>query len=164
MKIIKKSQRLAILFLVASCFVFAKCKKEEALPEYYFRCKVNGVDYRPNGCANCTQCDLLGDTTLILAANRDFENLGIGIKDNSSIKAMQFPLNGILSNRGSYKNGTLTNDRYFTDSTHTGFLNIALVDKSRKVIEGTFYFKAYNAFRGDSISVTEGKFRLKYSF
>ena len=163
MKILNKSQRLAILFLASFCFVFAKCKKEDSLPSYYFRCKVNGADYRPNGCANCTQCDLLGDTTLIIGGNRDTESLGIGINDSSYLKTGSYFLKNVIGRRADYKNGTLTNDRYFTDANYTGLLVISKLDKSTKVIEGTFYFKAYNAFRGDSISVTEGKFRLKYT-
>lgn len=148
---------------ILPCFLFSKCKKEEVLPEYYLRCKVNGLDYRPNGCTNCTQCDFLGDTTLIIGGNRDYETLGIGIKENIGIHSGSFFLNHFVGKRGDYKNGTLTNDRYFTDSLRTGQLNIDLIDKSNKIISGTFYFKAYNNLRNDSVSISEGKFRLKYN-
>lgn len=71
-------------------------------------------------------------------------------------------MNDIIGRRGDYKNSTLTYDRYFTDSNHTGQLNITSLDKTKRIIQGTFYYKAYNEYRNDYVNVTDGKFRLKY--
>ena len=54
------------------------------------------------------------------------------------------------------------NDIYKTDSRHTGELQITTLDKTNKIIQGTFCFKAYKALRNDSVSVTDGTFRLHY--
>lgn len=151
------------IFLFIFCFIFAKCRKDPPLPAFYFRCNVNGQEYLPNNCANCTQSDLLGDTVLILRGNRGFETLGIGIKEITGIKAQTYILNEKNGRRGDYKNGTLTNDRYFTDATRTGILEISLLDKTSKIIQGTFHFKAFNEFRNDSVNITDGKFRLRYN-
>ena len=62
----------------------SSCKKDH-LPNFYFQCKVNGVLYEPDNCANCNGKELIGDTTLLLGANRGFEALSIGIIDNSPL-------------------------------------------------------------------------------
>ncbi len=62
-----------------------------------------------------------------------------------------------------YYNSTLVNDIFETDSAHVGFLKIDNLDKVQRIIKGTFYFKAYNSYRNDSVNVTDGKFRLKYT-
>jgi hypothetical protein len=160
------TKNLTAKLLLLSFFIILcsnNCKKAPPLGDFYFRCKVDGHDYIPNNCANCTQCDFLGDTTLILGGNRGFETLGIGLNDVSGIKPATYDLNNVLGRRGDYKNSTLVDDRYFTDSTRTGEIIINSIDINNKVISGTFYFKAYNAFRADSVNVTDGKFRLQYN-
>jgi hypothetical protein len=153
--------RQLFLILTASFFLAASCNKEH-LPEYYFKCKVNGQEYVPDNCANCRTADILGDTILILGGNRGFETLGIGINDNGGIKIGNYILNGIIGRRGDYKFSTTPNDRYFTDATHTGQLTITTLDKTNKIIAGTFYYDAYNAIQNKTIKITEGKFRLQY--
>lgn len=150
-----------LLLIIATTFLNASCNKER-LPEYYFKCKLNGQEYVPDNCANCRDCKLLGDTTLMLRGNRGFETLGIGINDKGGIKTGNYLLHEVIGRRGDYKFSTIPNDRYFTDATHTGQLIITELDKINKIISGTFYFKAYNSFRNDSVTVTEGKFRLQY--
>jgi hypothetical protein len=153
--------------LIASLFFITitanKCKKEPPLPEFYFRCKVDGQDYRPNGCPNCLTCAILGDTTFLLGANRGYEVVTVGVIDNSGFKNTDYLLNHIISSRGTYKNSTTVDDRYYTDSLRTGNLIISLIDKSNKIIEGTFSFQAYNLVQNKTVSVTGGKFRLQYT-
>jgi hypothetical protein len=150
-----------LVFLVASCFIFARCKKEH-LHEYYFKCKVDGQSYEPDNCANCIAKDIIGDTVLILGGNRGFETLGIGINDNTGIKEKIYLLNEIIGRRGDYKFSTTPNDRYYTDSLRTGQLIISKLDKANKVIEGSFHFDAYNIVQDKIAKITDGKFRLQY--
>src|SRR4051812_10440525 len=160
------TKNLTAKLLLLSFFIILcsnNCKKAPPLGDFYFRCKVDGQSYAPNNCANCTQCDFLGDTTLILGGNRGFETLGIGLNDFSGIKPSTYILNNVPGRRGDYKNSTMVDDRYFTDSTRTGEIIINSIDINNKVISGTFYFEAYNEFRDDSVNVTDGKFRLKYN-
>lgn len=157
------NRRLVLLLLCVPCFIFSKCRKDESLPDFYFRCNVNGQEYLPNNCANCIQCSLLGDTTLILRGNRDFETLGMLIKDIAFIKEGIYTLNNNTGRVADYKNSTLTNDRYFTDATNTGILSIFLLDKTNKIIQGAFYYKAFNGYRNDTVRVSDGKFRLRYN-
>ena len=143
-------------------FSFAQCKKD-VLPEFYFRCKVDGQDYRPNGCTNCITCTILGDTIFLLGGNRGFETLGMGIRDLNGITKGAYNLNEIRGRKADYKNSIIVDDRYFTDANHVGKLEITSVDKQINIISGTFFFNAYNSYRRDTVIITEGKFRLKYT-
>jgi len=152
---------LATLAL-CSCFIFSKCNKEDALGEYYFRCKIDGELYRPNNCANCERAQLLRDTVFIVNGNAGFESLAIGIYDGNTIRAKTYLLYRIGSG-GSYKFSTTVDDIFRTDSLRTGQLIITALDKTNKIVSGTFYFKAYNPVQGTTVNITEGKFRLKYT-
>ena len=107
----------------------------------------------------------MGDTVLLLEANRGFEALGMGIikLDRIPITQSTHILDGVPQHSADYKFSTTTYDIYRTDSTHTGELFIEALDKPSKIIKGRFYFKAYNAYRNDSVNVTHGMFRLKYT-
>lgn len=154
-----------LFILLSTILLSSKCRKEQP-PDpnsTYFICKVDGKDYRPNNCANCITCTILGDTVLIFGANRGFETLGVGIRDLSGFKPIQYILNDELKHRGDYKNSTTVDDRFFTDATRTGVFTITAIDKNNKIITGTFYFQAYNPVQNKIVNVTDGKFRLKYT-
>lgn len=160
-----KRLKIISLLIIAITTISASCKKttDPGPNDFYFRCKINGQTYIPNGCANCITCTIYQDTIFIFGGNAGFETVGVGINDNTNIKVTSYILNDVIGRRGDYKNSTLTNDRYFTDATHTGQLEITKIDKAKKIMEGNFYFNAYNGYRNDSVSITEGKFRLQYT-
>lgn len=155
--------RKFIVILLSLSVFGAQCRKGPITDSFYFRCFVDGKEYIPNKCANCITCTIYQDTIFILGGNRGFETLGIGINDKYKIKVGTYDLNEITGRKGDYKYSTLVNDRYFTDSYRTGMLNINLIDVNNKIIEGSFYFRAYNEYRNDSVNVTNGSFRLKYN-
>lgn len=162
-----KHLKIISFALIALITVAASCKKNE-YPEpgpndFYFQCKIDGRLYIPNSCANCITCTIYQDTIFIFGGNAGFETLGIGINDSTNIKVTKYQLNDVIGRRGDYKNSTVNNDRYFTDKTHVGELQITTIDKTKRIIQGIFYFKAYNAYRNDSVNITDGKFRLKYT-
>lgn len=84
----------------------------------------------------------------------------MGIRDAGKIKVGVYPLNEINNNRGTFRDSYT--DQFNTDANHTGQLHIISIDIVTKFMEGTFYFKAYNAMQNKSVSITEGKFRWKY--
>lgn len=151
------------LFFILAAFLYlaASCNKEY-LPEYYFRCKVNGEEYVPDNCANCRTGQILQDTVLMIGGISGNATLGIGINDGGGIKAGTYLLNEVIGRRGDYKNSMASNDRYFTDAARTGQLVITTLDKSNRIIAGTFSYVAYNAVQNKTVSVTGGKFRLQY--
>ncbi len=69
------SPSLLLILLLTS----TQCKKSPALSEFYFRCNVDGQEYRPNGCANSRVARLLGDTTFLFNGNKGFESILIGV-------------------------------------------------------------------------------------
>jgi len=152
---------LATLAL-CSCFIFSKCNKEDALGEYYFRCKIEGELYRPNNCANCERAQLLRDTVFLTNGNAGFESVLLGVAEQPSIRKGTYVLNSPRSG-AAYDNSPQVDDIFRTDSLRTGQLIITALDKTNKIVSGTFYFKAYNPVQGKTVNITEGKFRLKYT-
>ena len=160
-----KNLKKIALFLTALITISASCKKtKDPDPNsFYFQCKINGQDYIP-GLGNDLTCELLGDTTFLLGGNIGFQTLAMGIikLDRIPISTSIYILNNNLQQKAYYKNSTIVSDKYETDSLRSGELNIIILDKTNKIIQGTFFFKAYNAYRNDSVSVTNGTFRLHY--
>ena len=141
------------------------CHKNPENAQYYFKCKVDGQEYIPNGCANCLVAKLLGDTTLLINGNRGFEAVDIGIikLDRIPIIATNYILNDNPQQNGMYDNSPQVNDIFKSDATRTGLLNITVLDKSNKIISGIFYFQAYNPVQNKTVNITDGQFRLNYS-
>lgn len=157
--------RIVVFFLVFATLMGNSCRKNPPTAQYYFKCKVDGQEYIPNGCANCLTCSILGDTTFLLGANRGFEALAIGIikLDRTQITTANYLLNDNLQQKGTYKNSTTTNDKFETDATRTGYLNINSLDKTNNIISGTFQFQGYNPIQDKTVNITNGEFRLKYT-
>ena len=150
--------------LTAFICLIASCNKEK-LPEYYFKCNLDGLEYIPDNCANCRTAKILGDTLLILGANRYVESIGIDV--------LEYPLIAktyVLRLRRSPGSGTADYDNtignppdiFRTDTIRTGQFNITMIDKTSKIIEGTFYYDAYNPVQNKIVKITDGKFRLQY--
>lgn len=158
-----KNKQLFLLVLVAGLFLQLKCRKNTEPEGYYFQCKLDGKIYIPDGfCSSCERATILNDTTLMLSGKRSIQIVLIGIKDGDGIQTKEYILRNDPKAGGTYKNSTTTDDRYDTDSVRIGKLIIRRLDKITKEIEGTFYFEAYNPVQNKTISVTDGKFKLKY--
>ena len=154
--------RSTIILLIGVIFISNSCKKNNQSGNHYFKCKVDGQEYIPDACTNCIQVVLLRDTIFILGGNHGYETVGIGINNASNIKVGSYALNEIIGRRGDYKNNPST-DRFYTDATHTGSLQITLLDKQQKIISGTFSFQAFNTNQNKTVNITNGEFRLNYT-
>ena len=157
--------QIGILILIIIFLISASCKKEH-LPDYYFKCKVNGQEYIPDNCANCLTAKLLGDTLLILGANRYVEYVVLGILD-FPLQAKTYYLDSTRTYGGggtAFYDNTIGNpsDIFRTDSLRTGKFIISTLDKTNKSISGTFYFEAFNSIQDKTVKITDGKFRLQY--
>jgi hypothetical protein len=154
-------KQLFLLFTIA-IILFGSCKKDNNPAQFFIKCKIDGQDYRPNGCANCMRGQLLDDTVFMMNANADFQTVSIGVIQKPSITTKAYILDRVGSG-GSYKNSTTTDDVFRTNSSNNGQLIITTIDKENKIISGTFYFKAYNAFQNKNITISNGEFRLRYT-
>ena len=155
----------SLLFILLTIVLLSSNCKKDHLPTFYFQCKVDGVLYEPDNCANCKTKEMYGDSLLSLGANRGNEALGIAIlKHNISIGTYSLG-KAIIENKGTalYDN-TIGNpsDIFRTDSIRTGVVFITELDRTNKIIAGTFSFDAYNIPQNKIVRVTEGKFRLSY--
>jgi hypothetical protein len=157
-----KHKQLLLLLLLTPLFMNLKCNKEETPKGYFFMCKLDGKEYRANGgfCVNCLYSELLNDSLLVVAGVRGAEDISITIADNDGIKVKTYILNGATGRRGTFDNSIAVDDRFFTDSLRTGELKIARLDRTKREVEGTFYYKAYNAVQDKIVTITDGKFRL----
>ena len=151
------------LLLIIISFAGSGCMKTRNSRELFFEARVNGQLYIPQSCANCITCTLLQDTILIFGGNRNDESLSIGISDANGISPKTYQLTEKARLRGIYKNSTNYNDVFRTDSVNTGGFTVSAIDRTRKIISGNFGFKAYNTYRGSSVEITRGKFRLNYT-
>ena len=154
--------RHLLTLLAAGLFIAASCNKEH-LPEYYFKCKVDGQEYTPDNCANCRNADILGDSVVLLQGSRGVESILL-FGFSKPFIAKSFILNEERTKHTADYDNTIGNppDIFRTDSLRTGQLNITKLDKANKVIEGTFFFDAYNQVQNKTVKVSEGKFRLQY--
>lgn len=155
---------LPLLVLAAICSIFATCKKDDTTSDkLYFKAKVNGQDYVPNNCANCLKMQILRDSVLLFNANAGYESLGLGVNEASGIQPKIYSMNGIVIGSAYYDNSPQVNDIFKTDVNHTGQLSITEVDRTKKTIRGTFFFKAFNSVHNTEVNVTEGAFHLNYT-
>lgn len=152
---------LSILAILAIC---NSCKKETT-PEFYYKCKLNGQDYTYYACANCLQCNILGDTVFILAASTDYESIAVWHNDTKNgINIGNYQLsNSTNPGGGFFYNQPYFSNYYYSDSINNGKLEITQLDKANRIVAGTFYFDAYCAKYDSTVHITEGKFRLKYT-
>ena len=158
------NMKILLFWLFSFALIIISCKKDP-LPTFYFQCKVNGVLYEPDNCANCNAKELIGDTVLLLGANRGNEALSIAIlKHNIAIGNYKLS-NALTENSGSaFYDNTIGNpsDIFRTDSLRSGSINITELDKTNKIIVGSFAFDAFNISQNKIVKIAQGKFRLKY--
>ena len=157
-------QRIRFYLLLLTIFLLnASCEKDiTRTSKYYISCKVDGEKYLPNNCANCMRAQILGDSIFGMNANRGFETVMVGLIQKTTIKTGKYILNSPQTG-AAYKFSTTTNDRFDTDGTNTGELNIITLDNVNKIVSGTFFFKGYNPVQQKTVNVSEGVFRLNYS-
>ena len=162
-KIMKITYTILLLLDLFTMLTASECRKTTT-PEFYFKCKVDGQEYIPNSCANCRVAKLLGDTTFLLSGNRDLESILIGIVNHNSVPITinTYTLDQRSEQKASYKNSTSFLENYNTDSARTGRLIITTLDKTNKIVSGTFNFVGYNAVRNKTVNISEGSFRLNY--
>jgi hypothetical protein len=159
-----KHKQLLLLLLLTPLIMNLKCKKEETPEGYFFICKLDGKEYRASGgsCVTCIAGFAVGDTVLSVTGKRSNEDIGMGVYDDQGIREKTYILNDNIRSGGTYDNSITINDSYVTDSIRTGQLNITKLDRIKKEVEGTFYFKAYSTVYDKIITITEGKFRINY--
>lgn len=86
----------------------------------------------------------------------------IVLKGNGQVDA-EF-LHYSYSPHPDYGNVSIYNSfEYTTTNEYSGQLKIIKFDETKQILSGTFSFDAINTINGKSVSITEGRFDVKYS-
>lgn len=172
----KKTLWLLACFGILSA---GSCHKKTVEPAFQnsFSCKVNGVDWKPEGGTNAPG----GIKSLNIDVGRFFASDAINIntlkqvRDSKTGDDLVFEgINVVLylrpnedkilsKNTGdffyNYKNGCT---RYYPDSTINDKITIVNLDTVKNIVKGTFRFEAKSPTCGEKLLVTDGKFVIKY--
>ena len=160
----KKYLFLYVLFsLLMAC-----CSKTNINPVHVnkFTCKVNGVFWE----AVPLQRDILGND--LQMSKSPFFDVGYiharNVKKNQSIN-LDFSLSdtaltSIIRNTNPFADYTRNCNVYYTDTLSNRIVKITEHDKIKKIVKGTFAFRAINPDAGcvDTATITEGFFDMQY--
>lgn len=133
-----------------SCYIdgqFFEPEKQQGLGEYPITAKLldGGIDFR-------------------IDVSKGLQNIFLWVKDSNKVLSKPYELFNTPSyySRATYDNNTATNE-YTTNAMNSGIIELKMIDNLNQTVQGTFYFDAYNSVLNDTIHITNGKFKLKYS-
>ena len=165
---------LACLGIISACYY--QRKLVEPVFQNSFSCKINGVDWKPEGGTNAA-----GGIKIptIDVGKYVFNAISIdalkNIRDEKTGKSIifegiNFTVNleldtkTIINRSSFYQYGENNNgcSDYYSDSIATNIAKVIALDTSQKMVRGIFEFEARSPSCGKTVKVTEGKFELKY--
>ncbi|WP_347156394.1 DUF6252 family protein [Pontibacter chitinilyticus] len=142
------------------------CSKDKMCEDEPFCARVNGKVWVPVSDSDFKTSELtfhlIDDTHQFwVRAKRSSAVILFGvINANSNIQIGDYILNE-SNNNGYYS--PEPGKELLTDSTYTGLLSITAIDRVKKTIAGTFYFRARNPATGEVVDVSHGRFDAIYS-
>ena len=159
------------------CLSVCSCHKEPLEFQNSFSCKVNGVDWKPEGGTNATggikslSIDV-GKFPFFNAINIDaLKNVrdsktgdDIVYQGMGFIAFFDINKSQILKGNTFYRYGP-TNEgcsNYYSDSIPSNNLKVIALDTLKKIIKGVFEFEATSPSCKQTVKITEGKFEVKY--
>ena len=166
------------LLLLITLTFFTACEKEDPLAACkadptceYFRCKVDGKEWRPDCESAFLGCDavdvqyyrdLNGGGLSIIAKN---SNDTSGIKLTATVKKENINYKLFRKNIKSEYYQILLNewDSYLVDTTLNNEIFFTKIDTINYLIEGTYEFTGINE-SGELKTITDGEFRQQYRF
>jgi hypothetical protein len=182
-----KLTKLVTLLFFSSVLLSASCKKDETddgLPMAtqtgtgMMAAKVNGLIWVKKSCAACigggsglevnfsTEGTFAGFFTINGQQDRTYIAFSISNLDRTGVynfnnKGVNFVLGSYLNIDNTPSHGNL--NYYNTNEKNTGSITITKLDKTNKIISGTFQFDAEAKFTpGDIVRITDGRFDVKY--
>jgi len=146
-------------------FFLLGCNKEKLCRNEAFCVEVNGKKWWPNSSgfkSNPLTFHLLDDNNQFwIGAYNGSSSVLVGIIDHTrGIEIGDYNLSNQTCCWGSYAIDSNTDFR--TDATHTGVLTITALDRAKKTVAGTFYFKGRNPVTGETVEVMKGSFNGRY--
>lgn len=157
------------LFTLGIMLLFSNACKRKTVETYYFNCKIDGQYFEPEkqgglGEYPFTAKLLYDGIDLRIDVSKGIQNIFLWVKDSNKIISSSYQLFNTPSYyaRATYDNNTST-DEFSTDSINSGFMQIQTIDKTNMTVSGTFSFAAYNPVLVDTVHITDGNFKLKYT-
>lgn len=174
-----------LLILIFFTFCFAKCNKDKieqnGLPSATQEGKntlgflLNGKPWTPTGLSGTGNLSIdydeginngiLGIVSYRTISSSDKTQFILGIIDSLNFKTAPFTLWIKKKSIGALSYST----KYYCDITHTdtsiyetGRITIDKLDKTNRIIAGTFEGVLYKQTCGDTIRITQGRFDMKF--
>ena len=159
----KTFKLFTIAIILVSTFA-CKRKKTETL---YFNCYINGQFFSPEkqqglGEYPLTAKLLYDGIDFRIDASKGIQNVFLWVKDSNLVLSKQYQLYNTPDYYSRAYFDKNIGEEYTTDSINSGIIDIVSIDKTNQIVEGTFFFNAYNSTHKDTVYITDGKFRLKY--
>ncbi|RZK59898.1 MAG: hypothetical protein EOO91_03485 [Pedobacter sp.] len=162
------TRNVFLVLILSSTCIFSGCKKLRLFPEYVeklpamttegkdtFGCLIDGEIFLPRGTFPMTPGlrKNVNPVTLELQVNRGSKSLNINVSH--------------ITNSGEYDLTTNMNSAEYYDGAEqyiatSGKVMIKTRDFMKEVLAGTFSFVLTNLKTGKTISVTDGRFDMKY--
>ncbi len=158
-------------------FTLASCKKKQVEPAFQnsFSCKVNGVDWKPEGGTNAVgginsktidvgkyyynaiSIDALKNVRDAKTGNSIiFE--GVRLRVFLEVDKYQSIIGNAFYQYGDNSNGC---SNYYADSTSTNIVKVTSIDSINRRVKGIFEFEAKSRLCG-TVKATNGIFEVKY--
>ncbi len=172
----KKTICLLACFSILCALSCRKTADDPAVFRNSFSCKINGVDWKPEGGSNATGGANMPDIIVTkfsfknavsidaLKQVRDPNNLNVNLK--FEVFAFEFALEvreQIFNDRKNYFYDSANKcSNYYPDTTATSRVIVTELDTVNKIVSGRFSFDLKSENCKPKLSVTEGDFKLKY--
>ncbi len=168
-------------FWLLACFgIISACYYQRKLVEPVFQnsfsCKINGVDWKPEGGSNATG----GIKSLNIDVGKYYYN-AISIDALKQIRDsktgddlifegiafrvfLELNRNQILNGKTFYQYGKNNNgcSSYYSDSIASNFIKVLALDTLQQIVKGQFEFETVSSTCGKNLKITEGKFEVRY--
>ena len=165
--------RLALFGIISAC----SCHKTPVEPTFQnsFSCKINGVDWKPEGGTNATggikslSIDVVKYSFFNAISINAIKNIRDEKTGNSIIfEGINFTLNLELNTKTIIKKSSFYQyanngcSDYYSDSIPSNMVKVDALDSIQKIVKGIFEFEAKGPLCGKTLKFTEGKFEVKY--
>lgn len=157
--------RLILFFSALFICLSWSCQKENVLRNGGFTAKVNGKRWKANNFdfkASPYEARFLSDSALSIRGSGSVASISLYIKSSRAITAGEYPLNNDYSIAGGTYNDYETLYTYRTTSSNPGVVRIKEIDRTNKIIIGTFDFDAFNEENGETVSIKDGAFNIEF--
>ncbi|WP_242929446.1 DUF6252 family protein [Pontibacter vulgaris] len=149
------------LCFLASLILLLSCSKDNICNEA-FCVKINGKKWWPSSGfkVNSLSFNLVDNGNRFwFSAQNGSTSILVSVRDTT--RGIQL---GDYELAEGYNAGYYTKDsniEFRTNINNTGSLSITAIDKSKRTISGTFYFKARNSTTGEVVEISDGSFNRK---